>query len=83
MREICKGFNKINKSELIRIKYRIQKSSKNKNVYFKDEMVRGKRNLCFRAKPYDKDEVNPYTTNLATIGLRKLNIRVIGIGKLK
>ena len=80
---ICKSYRKINDSELIRLKLRIQKSSGKKEVYFRDQIAGNKRELCFRAEPFDRDDVNPYTTNLTTIGLRKLGIRTIGIGKLK
>ena len=80
---ICKGYRKINDAELIRIKARIQKSSGKKGIYFSDNIAGNERTLCFRAEPFDRDEVNPYTTNLTTIGLRKLGIRTIGIGKLK
>ena len=80
---ICKRYRKINDAELIRIKLRIQKSSGKKEVYFRDQIAGSKREFCFRAEPYDGDEVNPYTTNLGTIGLKKLGIRTIGIGKLK
>ena len=80
---ICKRYKKLSNSELIRIKLRIQKSSGKKEVYFRDQIAGNKREFCFRAKPFDRDEVNTYTTNLATIGLRKLGIRTIGIGKLR
>ena len=80
---ICKNYRKLNDGELIRIKLRVQKSSGKKEVYFRDQIAENKRELCFRAEPFDRDEVNPYTTNLTTLGLRKLGIRTIGVGKLK
>lgn len=81
--EICKDAFKLNNLSLEKIKLRIEKISSNKNVYFKDEISNGKRKLCFRGKPYDKDLVNPYSTNPTTIGLRKLGNQVLGIGVLK
>ena len=83
MKQICKSFEKLNNSELDKIKANISKGSTNKNVYFKDQIWKGKREICFRANPYDRDEVNAYTTNLTTIGFRKLGLRVIGVGKLR
>ena len=80
---ICKSYRKLNDAELIRIKLMVQKSSGKKEVYFRDQITGNKRELCFRAEPFDRDEVNPYTTNLGTIGLRKLGIRTIGVGKLR
>ena len=80
---ICKRFRRLSDSEISRIKLRIQKSSGKKEVYFRDQIAGNKREFCFRAEPFDRDEVNPYTTNIGTIGLRKLGIRTIGIGKLR
>ena len=83
MKEICRNFKSLNNVELERIQSRIKKDKISDNVYFKDFIDNGNRKFCFRAKPYDKDEVNEYTTNLTTIGFRKLGYRIVGVGKLK
>ena len=59
-------------------------SMKNKGYYyFKDQIDNGKREICFSKKEYNKDEVDPYTTDHYVLGFRKLGVQVIGIGKIK
>ena len=65
------------------MKSEVKKKTGSDIVYFKDQIFRNKREICYSNKRFSKSEVDPYTTDLTILGFRKLGLRVIGIGKVK
>lgn len=80
---VCKAFDSLNDSILDKVKSDVNKKTGSNIVYFKDQVFKNKREVCFSNKPFSKSEVDAYTTDLSIIGFRKLGLKVIGIGRLK